>query len=372
MNILICCEFFNPSVGGAQKVCEELAYNFSKRGHNITVATSRFNKKLKKMEIRNKIKINRFEITGNLIRGIKGEKKSYQNFLLQNKFDIVFIYAAQQWTFDLIFPIIDKIQSKLFFAPCGFSNLNNIFYKNYFLQLPRILRKFKANILHSKNYIDAKFCKRNNIQNKVIIPNAGDMPKKNSINKHKYFSNEVFIISNISNVRLAKGQDLAMLVYFFSNLKKKSKLIIYGNNTGSQVYFFYLKILKFLIELFCRNKSVVFIKNKNRKNTICQFYRSDIFLFTSRLECSPLVLFESASAGLPFLSTNVGNAKEIANWTNCGYVETNFINLIKRLNKMIKNQSLLEKMSNQGIKNIARYYNWNNISKKYLRVFEKY
>lgn len=372
MNILICCEFFYPSVGGAQKVCEELAYNFLKRGHKVTVATSRFNKKLKKNEIKKNIKIKRFEIRGNLIRGIKGEKKSYQNFLLKNKFDIVFIYAAQQWTFDLIFPIIDQIEAELFFAPCGFSKLNSTFYKSYYLKLPKILKKFKVNILHSENYIDTMFFKRNKIQNKVFIPNAADLPSKKLVTQHKHSSSEIFKITNISNIRPAKGQDIAMLVYFFSNLKQKSKLIIYGNNTGSKIYYCYLKILKFLIEFFYSNKSVDFVKNENRKNTISQFYHSDIFLFTSRLECSPLVLFESASAGLPFLSTNVGNAREIANWTNCGYVESNFFNLIKRLNKMIKNKKLLENMSIQGRKNIIRYYNWNIISEKYLKVFQKY
>ena len=33
MNILICCEFYYPSVGGVEKVSEQLAENFASKGH---------------------------------------------------------------------------------------------------------------------------------------------------------------------------------------------------------------------------------------------------------------------------------------------------------------------------------------------------
>ena len=76
MNILICCEFFYPSVGGAQKVCEELAINLSKQGHKVSIATSQFKKSLKKFELSKNININRFNIKGNKVRGFV-EKLNY-------------------------------------------------------------------------------------------------------------------------------------------------------------------------------------------------------------------------------------------------------------------------------------------------------
>ena len=48
MNILICCEFFYPSVGGLKKY-EELAINLSKQGHKVSIATSQFKKVLKNL-----------------------------------------------------------------------------------------------------------------------------------------------------------------------------------------------------------------------------------------------------------------------------------------------------------------------------------
>ena len=81
MNILICCEFFHPSIGGVEKVTLELAKNFILKGNRVTVATSRFNNLLPKFQKFKKIQVIRFKIHGNYKRGIFGERDKYQEFL---------------------------------------------------------------------------------------------------------------------------------------------------------------------------------------------------------------------------------------------------------------------------------------------------
>ena len=63
MNILICCEFFHPSVGGVEKVTLELAKNFISKGHIVSIATSKFDNKLPKYQIFHKIMVLRFNIS---------------------------------------------------------------------------------------------------------------------------------------------------------------------------------------------------------------------------------------------------------------------------------------------------------------------
>jgi len=374
LNILICSEYFYPSIGGAQKVSEELAMNFSRSGHNVTVATSQHIDSLKKSEkFKKKIKILRFKVSGNSVRGFKGDINSYQRFLIESKFDIILLYAAQQWSFDLVLPIIDKVNSNLFFAPCGFSKLNNFFYRDYFKKLPKYLKKFKINILHSKNYRDNKFLSKNKIINKVIIPNASDFPL---LKPRKIFSRNIdkkkIKILNVSNLIFAKGQDLAIIIFLFLKIKKKANLFLYGNHTGSKIYLYYLFFLKFLTELLCKNKKIIFIKNTIRSDLVSKFYNSDIFLFTSRIECSPLVLYESASAGLPFVSTDVGNANEISKWTGCGIVKNNLFSIVYSINNLIFKDNKLNKMSISGKKNFIKRYNWKIISNEYLKIFKKF
>ena len=75
--------------------------------------------------------IQEFKIKGNLVKGYRGETTNYQNFLLNNNFDIIFFNAAQQWSFDLALPILEDINQKILF-PCGFSRYKNYLYKPYF------------------------------------------------------------------------------------------------------------------------------------------------------------------------------------------------------------------------------------------------
>ena len=57
-----------------------------------------------------------------------------------------------------------------------------------------------------------------------------------------------------------------------------------------------------------------------QREVVEAFFAADLFLFPSLIECSPLVLFEAAAAGTPFIATDVGNSREIAEWTGAGLI----------------------------------------------------
>ena len=84
------------------------------------------------------------------------------------------------------------------------------------------------------------------------------------------------------------------------------------------------------------------------------------------------VLFESSAAGLPFVSIDVGNAREIANWTGSGFVFSNIKKLSVQLDNLILNKQKQEKLSKNGIRKIKNEYNWKKISLKYLQTFKNY
>jgi glycosyltransferase involved in cell wall biosynthesis len=57
-----------------------------------------------------------------------------------------------------------------------------------------------------------------------------------------------------------------------------------------------------------------------RAELVQAYMAADLFVFASNIEYSPLVLYEAAAAGTPFLTVPVGNAEEIARWTGAGVV----------------------------------------------------
>ena len=199
MKILICSEFFKPNVGGVEIHSEVLA-NYLSKNHKVNVATTFLNRTSK--ELKKKIAINEFKIKGSLVKGYSGEIKNYENFLLNSDFDIIFFNAAQQWTFDLALPILDKIKSKKIFFPCGFSRLNNFFFKPYFEILKIKLNYFDEIVCCSKNWKDYKFCKKY-FKKKINIISNGSFSLKNKKQK----KNLVIKYVSVSNLKYLKGQD---------------------------------------------------------------------------------------------------------------------------------------------------------------------
>ena len=104
MKILICVEFYDPHIGGAEKHCKLIAEYLNKNNYKVEIATSFLKERKKK--IINGVRINEFNVKGNFIRGYSGDITNYQNFLINSKFDRIIFYAAQQWSFDLSIEII--------------------------------------------------------------------------------------------------------------------------------------------------------------------------------------------------------------------------------------------------------------------------
>ena len=108
MKILHTVELYPPSAGGIQEAARQISERLVKAGHEVTVATSKLPER--KSDVINGVNIEEFEISGNSVRGITGEIKKYQNYLLDSDFDIIANFAAQQWTVDSTVSIIEKIK----------------------------------------------------------------------------------------------------------------------------------------------------------------------------------------------------------------------------------------------------------------------
>src|SRR5690606_3915359 len=99
-------------------------------GHRVTVAT-RYTAD-RKSNIINGVEIVAFNIKGNAVIGIEGEREAYEQFLLQSHFDIVGFFAAQQWATDIALPILDKIKGKKVSVPTGYSGFYQNAYQSYY------------------------------------------------------------------------------------------------------------------------------------------------------------------------------------------------------------------------------------------------
>jgi glycosyltransferase involved in cell wall biosynthesis len=127
------------------------------------------------------------------------------------------------------------------------------------------------------------------------------------------------------------------------------------------------------------NKKVIF-RFFPRDFTVAAYQQANLFLFPSNIECSPIVLFECAAAGLPFLATDVGNSVEIAGWTgggkilptdhtDAGFSFANVKESAKVLYHLYLNEQVRKKMSEHSHDIWKRKYTWEKITLQYEELY---
>lgn len=407
MNILLCSEWFFPSVGGIQSVIRELGESLVRRGHKVTVATTKLEGRTR-LEL-NGIRIREFEAAGNMVLGIHGDVESYRRFVLAEPFDAILIYAAQQWTFDALWSVMSVIKGRKVHVPCGYASLYDPAYRDYYLQMPEVLKKIDHLVFNATEYRDIQFARENQLTHYSVIPNgAGESefadPNPAGLREALCISKDDFVFLSVGSPPFAKGHQDVAQAYAQISLPFPSTLILDGRyepqfhpfNQGpwNAARLWGRKMILWLIsrreqeawKLFqaCRHVrrqplKRVLITDMPRSQIVAAFFSADLFVFASKVDYSPLVLFESAAAGLPFLSVPVGNADEIVHWTKCGEIcpakrdlsgRTQVVVsvLAGEMQRLATNRELLTQLGQQGRENWRRHFTWEKIVDKYEEI----
>lgn len=379
MKILHTVESYYPSICGMAEAVGQISERLAKLGHEVTVVTSKSSER-KGRKIINGVHLIEFDISGNESFGIKGEAEKYQDFLIKSPFDIITNFAAQQWATDLMFPLLMQIKAKKVFVPTGFSGLYLPFYHNYFNKMKERMKLYDMNVFLSENYRDINFARKNNIENIKVIPNGAskeEFTNKTTINIRKVLNipNDHFLVLNVGSHTSLKGHLEAIRIFTKAKMKKATLLIVGKHSKIIGGCYPQCQLLKFL------SSKNILIKDLTRVQTVAAFKTADIFLFTSRVECSPLVLFESMAAKTPFLTTDVGNTKEIIEWTKGGRLLPTRINRLgysraqvtqsaKILEDCYRNRSQLSLMGKLGYKAWLKKFTWEKIAKEYESLYK--
>jgi glycosyltransferase involved in cell wall biosynthesis len=385
MKILHTVEFYAPSIGGSQEVVRQLSERMVEMGHDVTVATSYLPER--DFTELNGVKIKQYKITGNEVRGYEGETRFYQEFLEESDFDVVMNYAAQQWTADLTFSLLRKIKCTKIFVPCGFSALHNPDYEEYFKKMPLILNQYDSTIYLAEKYRDIDFARKHGVKNLHVIPNGADEREflkgyDGDIRQELGIAAGNNLIMHLGSFTGAKGQPEAIQIFRVANLQDATLLLV-GNVFDRKLY----NRLVASAKLFnihpsnLRRRKKIIILQLERQKTVAALQSADVFLFPSNIEASPLVLFESCAAKTPFLTTDVGNAKEIVSWTKGGEILPTDIDMSGNSHARIKDSAnVLSSMlvddnrraeyTKNGYSTWNKKYRWDKIAIKYLELYK--
>lgn len=444
MRILFCCEFYSPSVGGIQEVMRQVAERLVSRGHEVTVATSQL--PTRTFNELNGVRVVGFNVSGSSVKGMQGDVAQYQTFVSEGSFDLVMINMAQQWTLDALIPVLKDVRCRKVLIPCGFSCFYEPSYVAYFRHMPEVLRQFDHLIFHASNYRDIQFAKKCGIDKFSIIPNGASeaefvVHRNPGFRKRLEISDDEWVFLTVGAFTADKGHVDLLKSYIDCEFGGKPSVLLLNANayiaevsgassaipTDSQggcvrplsdthgdtrgnakwVVDGALKICRDLANFVAGNKSRkahmpfreemqslleqlhrpgsskrVMMVDLLRPDLVQAYMNADLFVFASHIEYSPLVLFESAAAGTPFLSAQVGNAEEIAQWTGAGvighsviddrgYVRIDCKRFAERWGQLIQDREWRSELRRSGKQNWATRFTWERIAQEYEEVFHR-
>ena len=358
MRLLATVEKYAPAIGGAERVVQRVAEGLAARGHEVHVLTSgpREDAEL------GGVTVHRLPLSGNESRGIRGERAAVDALITRVQPDLLFNYAAQTWTTDCCFAWLQRPRSfRMVLAPCGFSGLGARRYARYFAAMPERLRRYDALTLHSTVYQDWSFASSAGVARMFVVPNGADpvQPAEGGI---QAATGSGSLAVTVGSHVVGKGHaQFAAAVRRLGREREIRGIIVAPPRRGLEA--------ARGCQLTCRARAlaghVELIDGSPPGVAADAIAAADVFLFTSRLECAPLVIIEAMAAGTPWVSFDVGNVAELAG----GIVASNQAELLGAAREILDGRRA--DLGDQGRKAWEADHRWPDIVARYESIFEE-
>jgi L-malate glycosyltransferase len=184
--------------------------------------------------------------------------------------------------------------------------------------------------------------------------------------RKKYFFKENDFLILFAGV-LGKVKNLSFLIDSFKIISTQvnAKLVIVGD--GAEKPYLLSKVK----ELNLENK-VIFVGEVDHSHINELFLISDLFTLTSNSEGSPTVIKEALASGIPIVSINVGDVKEVINNNYLGriveeYDTKSFANaMLETIEFIDDNRDLVY----SKCKSAAKKYSIENVTKEIIQVYK--
>ena len=330
MKILFVSENYFPSVSGVPVVVRYLAEGLAQRDYEVSVVTQ-MPEGTAREELFSNIKVKRFDVYRSKFYKYSGEIDEYINFVINNDADVLILECSECFTTDLLLPHLGAFKGKILFHSHGMSgftakifavkdNLKHTLGTTYNWINAKLYFSYKFK--KAFKYIDAFMCLsdvdsgigyiRMYAKKVYILDNAcSDIffcknLESNAINKYTELENERYMMS-CANYSVVKNQKEMIRQYYQSESSKSYSLVC----IGSQDNIYYQECLKLKDNMEKRygHRDVKLLYGISRSDIPAILSNASIYLTTSNLEQYSISIIEAMSQGIPFISTNVGNAR---------------------------------------------------------------
>lgn len=382
VRILHAVEFYSPSVGGSQVVVQRLSEALAADGHDVTVLTSADAMRLpvnKDMKLGSgRLRVVDFDVhtaphghtAGSSARG------QLHDFLSDNHFDVAMLYNTEVWTTDLVLP---DIQSPVVLTSVG--TPRRATRSDYYRNLIDLLKARKSAVATlSAASADHQYWRASGVRVDVI-PNAAEVPHDLAGRKAELLEqlgiSEPYIVS-VGNHTGLKGHEETIQAYLLSRARADHDLVIIGGGALGHGCATKCSVAQALTKRLPGGR--IHLVTTSARDTAALVSGAQCSLLLSRMEASPLVLFEAAAVATPFISSDVGNAAEIASWTGAGFVlptqgqrrrqSLEAVRAARLLNQLLSDPEQGRRMGLDGQVAVAARFTWQALTDRYLAVYK--
>lgn len=364
MKILFTSFAYYPETSGVPIVVQYLAEGLAKKGHQVIVATRLNGYPYSKHEIINGVEVFRFNIYEDAFKRNKGDVKEFVDFVVKQPKDVLILEFLQSQTAKIFLPYLEQMKCKVLVQSHGsqglylkpfewkgdlkhsVANIHNWYrWKKYYnKELPFYAKDIDAGICLSMGATDL-FYYSSTFKKTFILENAADPIFFDS----SYYSHDAKEIINIGSkdyiVYLANYDDRKnqiALINEFTKLKHKDvALILIGSKENS-----YYKRVRVATQNACDEYGceIQVLTGISRKLFPSILKQAKLFVMSSKYEEYPVSLVEAMAVGLPFVSTNVGNARILPG----GVTVNRIIDMSCTIDYLLNNEEVRNRLSIAG------------------------
>lgn len=373
MNVILVSEEYAPHIGGGGVVVANLAREFKKRGHSVTIIAALYPRNLKAKEIIGGIEVRRMHFLFPY-RPISNIIKFFFIFpitifgllriIILKKCDVVNIHFI---TPKVLLPVLflKKIMRFPLVASVHGDDIIGVPYKS------AVNKWFVTKGLKKPEFITCNSAFLLNKIKKLTLNNTIRLEIiRNGINLKEFviqdkFNHSLPYIFAIGRLVYRKGFDV--LVKAFQTVASKIDqvdLIISGDGPERE------SCSSLARELGIEYR-VRFMGYTDRRETVRLFKGSRFFVLPSRVEALGITNLEAMAAGKAIIGTRVGGVPEIVrNGYNGLLVEPEDPRaLASGILRLLENPSLAEELGQNGRRHVEDCYSWENGARHYLEVY---
>ena len=311
---------------GISVVTQYLAEGLVKRGHFVKVYTAI--REETKPHLHNGVIIESFDIRYNRFKKPVGEIDRFKKMVAEDDSNAIIVVSLQTPTADCLLDILKYKKAKkilhthdfegLYLTPIKWkgdlfhtlgNTVNYYTWKKYYKYfVPRHINTFDMVISLTKYNKDVQYLEKYYRGNKVIIGNAAeDAFFEYDSDKEPYIAGKYFV--SVANYNHVKNQIYILTEYYKTEASNDYAMCFCGSSSNK--YMERLRRLKKKLDQKYGERKVRFLYGIERKDISNLIKNATLYLCGSRWEAYSISIIEAMALGTPFISLDVGNAREL-------------------------------------------------------------